>query len=715
MSSTLLELKFPDPDNTNPTLLNEFQKFMKEKSGDSYLPISEKKYLEFVEILRGFWENFFNIHSIPYNNGFSVFIRFMSEGLTEASVFRVEADIVGDKAKETVFICKYDTIEKINKEVKNKNIVIRRKEKIFPIFELPYTKEGFDKSILAMNSAMDSNLAETIFTAIKYILSESERDKTLREYYQKEISSTLSTVYKALFEVFYNTKKGQIYIENSIQDLFSEYLDYNRLDKNPPHPEHGVFTEKLKKAQNETGESIEISSFFSDMEDFNALLAGLAIHKDLNPNNILIAIGEDRTAAPMIIDFFEMQSLDSHDGNNWLPLFFDYARLEAQISLYFFYDIQNQEPSLSNQELYQAFTEFIEKLNSGKYVKIEGNYPNIKTSSLQFLYYILFSLRKYIFKLMHEDKPEIKKELIFKNYLFTLTSFYFTFPKMNLEEGIETKWNLSLLGAIHSKKQLLSLKEGLDYEALYNPSKSEELNIEKNRREYLEKYTNKYIPLENNTKQILEFLVSESKSHLFIEASPGMGKSSLMAYTTEVLNGNLLNHSFPDNFYCIPVFLGDDKSSNFKPIFSDREESITSNILGYFISVLIHTFTIHIFEEWKKSTQIELFKNICSEVNSWLYHQGKKLIFLIDSIQDEENWESYILFNLSTNFKYILSARPKEELHNLITEKSTQKIELTNFSDTDIYALGEIYNIPFTESHISLLMEKTNGYPIYIR
>lgn len=112
------------------------QSFMKEKvEKNLFREISKEAYKEFVENLKEFWLE--DLREFKPERGFTLTIRFMSAGLTAASVFRCEVDICGDIATPKVVVCKYDEKENIEIESQNFRMVIKSGESVFPDIQKP--------------------------------------------------------------------------------------------------------------------------------------------------------------------------------------------------------------------------------------------------------------------------------------------------------------------------------------------------------------------------------------------------------------------------------------------------------------------------------------------------------------------------------------------------------------------------------------------------
>jgi hypothetical protein len=169
------------------------QKFMKEEvSKNVFASISEKSFGEFISNLKEFWEQEWANDNLPFLDGIEIKISFFSEGLTGASVFRCEAHRINHKGESNVVISKYDSKDKIDIEYTNYRSVIGKSERKFPSLHKKYYFEN-GMSLFCMSSANESNRAETVFSAIKYVFN--KYNQNLLSYYARhDIAKVISKV-----------------------------------------------------------------------------------------------------------------------------------------------------------------------------------------------------------------------------------------------------------------------------------------------------------------------------------------------------------------------------------------------------------------------------------------------------------------------------------------------------------------------------------------
>ncbi|MCB1157808.1 MAG: tetratricopeptide repeat protein [Leptospiraceae bacterium] len=702
---------------------------MKEKvEKNLFREISKEAYKEFVENLKEFWLE--DLREFKPERGFTLTIRFMSAGLTAASVFRCEVDICGDIATPKVVVCKYDEKENIEIESQNFRMVIKSGESVFPDIQKAQAFEN-GMALLTMRSAIESKSAITVFSAIKFILDKYGQNERMLEFYAKVFANHTGIVYRDMRDKLYHTPNAHWTSQDSFRGLYAGKTDLKVLDDKTKASPNGTFSERLKKVCLDTGLEYEsFLNFLSTFPDCRALLSGVAIHKDLNPNNILLAIGEDsdrnEIISPMLIDFFEMQYKENERGENWLPLLFDFSRFEAQMFLYYFSYLSKS--SNSKEVFFQSFKRLIDALNRGRLVKINSADPAvISNEALSYIFTIFFKLRGYVFRDLAE--LGIEKKLIYQNYLSSLSSFYFSFLKMDKEEAFQDKWNFSLLAADTCRKNIIELTDKLDYDSIYRESKSDRLHIGDSMMALLERKRYHHIALSDNLQKVKDFLHSD-KQILYIESSPGMGKSSFLAYICDALNDNIPESELPGNVFCIPVFFDDKDKAKVKERETNRalktkeEQNIELNfqdIADYFVQILCAAF--HKVDKAPEEKSTDRFIRLCHEIYPELEQKKQQVVFLVDAL--DRNFielEHYVLTNrLPGRFQYILSSRPQNPRWESFYNEQRQffrseTYKLAEFSKDDIRALFQEWKVSpeLTEEEAALLHEKTGGYPIYV-
>lgn len=654
-------------------------------------------YRDFRDNLQFFWESY------ELARGSAVLenrVRFFGEGLTTALVFRCEALIEGT-AESHVRVMKYDMAENIEKEIENFKNTVHKGEEIYPGLEV-IIKLPRKKAILPMKSANDSSGADSSYSVIEFLWQKYKSERNHLFHRGSMIAEAIEQVYEGLFHTFYRIETGLHFVEG--KSLYEYYYPKVNLKKlNPKADEHRSYFEASCKY---LGEDVSIYETFLNPEvSYRPLETGHAIHGDLNPFNILLAVKNKKTEIrPMLIDFFEIKFVSKDD---WCPLLHDFARLESQIVFYYFhflYEEETDKTEASFRLLLSEFEKLMVLLNSGEYRAIQSSKPeNLNSDALKYIFRILYSLRKFVI----ENCPDENIEEYYANYIYAAMSFSFFFLKFTSENGMEIKRHFALKAAFVHRRTLESLSN-LKFFTLFRMRKVDRLSIDDSLLSFLEEEKDTYLPPEDEIEAILDFLKKKEKQFLILEGVPGVGKTSLSKYMSLFLNAEIPEKSLEVDTFCLPFFFGSDKN-----LCNERE------IYPVFSRKLLEAFPVRLPEELENS--LDESKKFFKILNL-VYHEHLKdksqLIFWFDAINEYEGLElKNVISNIyPSDVRLVVSTRPgNEKLRKFLKSTKHEYMEIKHFSETELIHFFERNEMNLEEDVYRLIFQRTGGLQVAVK
>lgn len=722
----------------NESLQREYQTFC-ETVKNKY---SFEFYVLFRENLLAFWKKYQRADSSPEWPVSKLALRFFGDGTTGALVFRGAMYISGYKSPLYIRVLKYDTVANIRAEADKYQLTGGcRDVNIFPSLEEGYENGGM--AFLVMRSAIDSSAAVEAYTLIQYLFKKFKDNPLYLNLYSDMIGESLSRVNDALKKDFYLREPSiGIFDETSIKDYILSKTGYDVLQKKTK----GIFGQEYKRVSEIVRKSakgiIEVPAAedFFDIEcDTPALLSTYAIHGDNNVNNTLMAVrvssksitGREEIIEPMLIDFYEVQFRTKQPGmeevSGWVPLLYDAARLESEIIIKFFDSCAVEKGVAVSSEgafrrLFEILHFFLESLNRGRFAEIESPSPDIMDSaSLNYLFRILFTYRSSMFTMLLDDGL-CDARCAMANYFWCLAGFNYFYLKFSREERIEQKKPLALLVAAHYRKKI-QRGELFDEEHPYRATPAQRMDLSRFEG-IIAQHSQNYLPNHSEIERILQFIESENECHLLVLGNPGTGKTSLTAFLTRLLNGELAVPEFSAspilnsmNIACIPWFIGREKSENpmewickqivrLFPSFAGMLESEASTGEG--------TVTLYAGERMTK----ERFAIFLRGVDHSLLAGNSRLAVIIDGVNDWPNFfDDVAVNNRFARISFIYCSRPDaavEESFSDLYGRAEANVNLAffDFPMLESYCAKRAINLSQTQKE--KLFEISNGYQIYI-
>ncbi len=664
--------------------------------------------VQFREGLFAFCKSVFDLERRDIKN---LALRFFSEGLTSAWVFRLQINLKRPAGSSPVRVLKYDSRENVTRELRNyKETGFKLREKLFPIMETQIHPCGPKKAFLVMSSIIDSYNARTSYNLIQYVIDRHELSDDFLDHWAQLLLDALARVVIGMEESFYS---GYVAITegnqgtNTINDLFR--LKVSKLALNPHHREEydrcatQVITMQLPQ--------YEDFMIFGFARDEPALIARHAIHNDFNACNTLLALSDRSEFSgvrvdPMVIDFFDVAYSQSNawSPKGWTPYYYDAARLECEILIRYFYHLAARH-EISVTSLIPTILEVLAALNHASFQVFEDQ-SGLRAGELNFIYKIVYYLRRSRFEPGRAKNAGKLPTSHFLNYCASAMTFSFFYLKFEREENISAKKILAL--AIAGFYRSFLNKPALSTPTGYDVPRVDQIGLRGfmlSNGHMLETY----VPPVQSLSRISKSL-SAGQPHIFVECPPGSGKTALVLYLSQVLNLERHDDAIPlTHFLSIPVFL--QRGGAIRPVERSAEFPLD------YILRRIANFLPELLPLPKEQSDPAGFVPFLARASVALIQRDLHLLIMFDSISSASDFPDLIPARLPPRVHILFTERPAcEPVSRMIRKKGLQPVSIVleplNAAATS--AMIEGSGIHVTELDAQRIHEKSCGLPLYI-
>lgn len=670
-------------------------------------------------------------------------LRFYSEGLTGALVFRAGVHTAGNDSEQFIRVMKYDEVDKIRDEVKKyRHTGARSDAKIFPSLHAGEDMNG--RAFVAMRSVIDSNRAVKAHTLIRYLLMKYRGNRTYLNLYGDRIGEALSKVNSALGDDFYFRELARgVYNGMTIGDCMRSKAGFDVLQDKTG----GTFGETydrcagiIRSALDAAGTEVPDAASFLDIQaDAPAILSTHAIHKDYNVNNTLMAIdvsGREEVVEPMLIDFAEVNFREPpgmiENCGNWVPLLYDAARLESEIIIRFFDAclVENNGPAaeiaIEFDSLWEVAGCFLETLDRGIFTDLRSPVPEIiSDGSINYLFRILFAFRSSVFGPLIEEGL-CDAECIMANYRWCMTAFNYFYLKFSSEERIAEKKPLALAMAALFRQKLIN---GEMFEAVrpYRAIPMQEMDLSPFTG-LITELSGRYIAHDDEISRILDFAESEEYCHLLVQGNPGTGKTSLTAFLTRLLNGDLIVPDLQDREVvtqgkcaCIPWFIRQEEEGTVPIEWIGRQIVRLMPSLGGIMEPDVPEYGgAGLSPEGQQSGTKKLkdrFSELLRSADYLLAGQGRRLVIVIDGLDNRpSSIEEIVVNERFTRISFIYLSRPDLRSRDVLLSLFgvAEPVELAFFGPDDLELYLRRRGINVGHEGQERLFRLSKGYQIYV-